>query len=36
MNLTDDELVARLSGALAGEVDGSARRRAEYSNLPVA
>ena len=31
MNLTDDELVARLSGALAGEVDGSARRRAEYS-----
>lgn len=31
MNLTDDELVARLSQALEGEVDGSARRRAEYS-----
>ena len=31
MNLTDDELLARLSEELTGEVDGSARRRAEYS-----
>ena len=31
MNPTDDELLVRLNDALVGEVDGSARRRAEYS-----